>query len=74
MKILGVILIALMAIFFIVPLLLFVLGIFVLVATSFLVAQLTGIPIEVKQDDVVIGHVRRFKYTSVKKDYNARKA
>ena len=66
----GLIVVALMLIFwlpFVVLVLLFVLGIFVLVALIFFIAQLTGKPIEIKEDDVVIGYVQYFKYIPIKK-------
>ncbi|KKM77341.1 hypothetical protein LCGC14_1371090 [marine sediment metagenome] len=48
--------------------LVFVFGILLLIAIVFLIAQLTGKPMEVKEDDVVIGHVQYFKYIPIKKD------
>lgn len=68
MKILGVILGTIFGALLVILIFPIMIGIFLLIATVFLIAQLTGKPIEIKHDDVVIGHVRRFKYTSVKKD------
>ncbi len=66
--ILGTIFGALLVILIFPIVLVFVIGIFLLIATVFLIAQLTGKPIEIKHDDVVIGHVQYFKYIPIKKD------
>ena len=58
----------LVAIILWIPFLVFVIGVFLLIVTIFLIAQLTGKPIEVKKDDVVIGHIQYFKYIPIKKD------
>ncbi len=68
MKLPVLFLIAFVVIILWIPLFVFVLGVFLLIATIFLIAQLTGKPIEVKHDDVVIGHIQYFKYIPIEKD------
>lgn len=69
LKLFGGIVIAVVLLAFILPFI-FVYLIFAILAISvvFLVAMLTGLPIEVKRDDQVIGHLVRFKYIPANKD------
>jgi len=67
MKLLGLILGVLVVILVFPIILVFVIGIFLLIATVFLIAQLTGKPIEIKIGDRVVGHVQYFKYIPIEK-------
>jgi len=67
MKLLGLILGVLVVILVFPIILVFVIGVFLLIATVFLIAQLTGKPIEIKIHDRVVGHVQYFKYIPIEK-------
>ena len=68
MKLLGLILGVLLVILVFPVILIFAIGVFLLIATVFLIAQLTGKPIEIKKDEVVIGHIQYFKYIPIKRN------